>query len=71
MGEADKYYERRFSICAICHHIIKPSGAVYEPHPESICATEKIINFVIGEEVSVLCKERNSNGNCIWFERRQ
>ena len=56
--------------CKDCRFIIKPSGASYEPHPESLCSrAEKNMNYVTGEAMTPLCKYIN-NGLCRMFVAR-
>jgi hypothetical protein len=59
---------RGLTFCAKCRFIVKPTGAAYIPHPESVCSTEGKLNFVTGEKDWVLCKDRNKKGDCCWFE---
>ena len=56
--------------CKDCIHIIKPAGAMYEPHPESICLSPNSIrpNFVTGKVGAAKCKDINPDGMCKFFE---
>ncbi len=58
-------------ICKDCLHIVKPSGALYQPHPNSICGDSRslFVNFVTGEICHHLCTEININGSCEWFNK--
>lgn len=57
-------------ICKDCGKIIKPTGALYTPHPDSLCGDERSqrLNFVTGEKYLSRCDEINFNGDCEWFE---
>jgi len=58
--------------CKDCKNICKPSGAIYEPHPESICISPGAIrpNFVTGEIGADQCKNINRGGKCKLFEQK-
>lgn len=56
--------------CKDCKYIIKPTGALYEPHPESICSRVYKMNYVIGQRDSKLCKIYNKKGCCILYEEK-
>jgi hypothetical protein len=58
--------------CKDCKHICKPSGALYEPHPESICLSKHTQhwNYVTGDREKGKCKDINCNGECLWFEKK-
>jgi hypothetical protein len=58
----------RGTICAECIYIVKPSGAIYEPHRESLCSTERAFDWVTGGKYMIQCKDRNKDGYCIWFK---
>jgi hypothetical protein len=58
-------------LCKDCRYILKPSGALYEPHPESICTISLTINYVTGGEYYRQCKEVNIKGNCKWFRIKE
>lgn len=63
----------RIVYCRDCKHICKPAGALYEPHPDSICLSNETHHrdYVIGVRVASKCKEINDGGNCLWFEARE
>lgn len=56
--------------CKNCAHVCKPTGAMYEPHQDSICLANKLVSFVTGDSFSIPCKEINMDGKCIYFKRR-
>ncbi len=53
--------------CRECKFKLKPMGG-RDNDPESICTTEKKLNFVMGCMVVVLCKDKNGKGNCKDYE---
>jgi hypothetical protein len=53
--------------CKDCVFICKPCGALYEPHPESICMAADEINFVTGEMEHLLCEDVNIDGKCGFY----
>lgn len=57
--------------CKDCRNICKPSGAWYEPHPESICKNKLMINFVTRELSYPQCKNINTNGKCKNFKEKK
>ncbi len=59
------------AICKDCVYICPPSGHTYKPHSDSICmATEwKYMNYVTGVPYHIECKERNKDGECMWFKQ--
>ena len=57
--------------CKDCRNICKPSGAQYEPHPESICRRCETSNWVTGEHILGLCKNQNISGHCSLFEEKE
>lgn len=71
MGEEFNEYYAGITICANCRFMLKPSGAEYTPHPESICTVEWAFNFVTGEKYHPLCKDGNKSGNCFFFKRKE
>lgn len=58
MGEVVKVF------CKDCVHIIKPAGAMYTPHPESICLQSDVVDYVTDERRHELCKVKNVTGEC-------
>jgi hypothetical protein len=65
--------ERIFNMtvyCKDCLHIVKPIGAVYEPHPDSICATTELINYVTSKPRHESCKYKNANGMCKDYKQK-
>jgi hypothetical protein len=63
--------KREKVFCKDCQHIIKPSGALYEPHPESICNNSMVMDYVIGERKRIQCKAKNTVGICVDFLRNE
>ena len=59
--------------CCDCKFIGKPSGAYYEPHPESICLCGQIKsdNYVTKAEHNPLCKDINHDGMCKHFQAKE
>lgn len=57
--------------CEDCRFIIKPTGAPYIPHPDSICGTRYIKSkgFVVRELEKEHCKDVNTDGMCPYFKR--
>jgi hypothetical protein len=57
--------------CKDCKYIRKPSGALYEPHSDSICLSKHTTqwDYVVGERKAGKCKEVNFDGQCLWFEK--
>lgn len=58
-------------ICKDCKYICKPCGALYEPHPESICLATDVLDYVTGEKKHFLCKDQNQCGYCGFFEVKE
>jgi len=58
--------------CKDCEYICKPAGALYEPHPDSICLNQYTgeLNYVTGELEPELCKFINSSEGCTYFMNR-
>lgn len=56
--------------CKDCVYICPPSGYTYKPHPDSICeaTTQTYMNYVTGVPQHMKCKERNKDGECLWFK---
>jgi hypothetical protein len=50
--------------CKDCVHIVKPSGATYYPHPESLCLQSDVIDYVTGVRKHEFCKVKNTDGEC-------
>lgn len=57
--------------CKDCEFICKPSGALYEPHPESICLAADEVNFVTGKIEHLLCQDVNIKGKCRFYSERR
>lgn len=72
MGNAKRDEEIGLKYCKDCIHIVKPAGALYEPHPESICMNPSFLtmNFVTGEYIGPLCKSINKDGKCPGFNKQ-
>jgi len=51
--------------CKNCKYICKPSGALYSPHPQSLCLISEMIDFVTGKTYKALCKDINIHGKCV------
>lgn len=54
--------------CKDCKHILKPAGALYMPHPESICFASQVLDPVTGESRHLLCKDQNKDADCSLFK---
>ena len=55
--------------CRDCKYQLRPSGALYKNHPNSLCTgskglTYQQMNFVTGELETPLCKSKNKDGHC-------
>ena len=61
----------KINYCKDCKYICKPTGAPYEPHPESLCLAGGLTNYVTGENEHWLCKYQNSNGYCPLFAKKE
>ena len=56
--------------CKNCRYILKPTGAMYEPHPDSLCTSKIVVNFVSANPGHPLCRDINTNGNCEWYKEK-
>lgn len=65
------YFERREIMpmfCRDCIYQLKPMGAEYKNHPESLCKRTPQTNFVTGEVHLKKCKDVNTQGSCFYWK---
>lgn len=57
--------------CKDCVYIIKPVGAMYYPHADSICLQSDVMNYVTGERGHEFCKVKNADGKCQFYRTKE